>query len=87
VYDSELQRWFGSRLADIYGDQSEQARTRRGTVARDRDAAGSEAVALARQETLLRSLGRMQDLADVLAREGRGGDRCKHAGGILGGLG
>ena len=69
AYDSELQRWYGSRLAEIY-------ETRLGKPERAVELwreiemlPGTEAMALARQENLLRSLGRIQDLADVLGRE------------------
>ena len=69
VYDSELQRWFGSRLADIYETKLGKPERAVELWHEIETLPGSESVALARQETLLRSLGRMQDLADVLARE------------------
>jgi tetratricopeptide (TPR) repeat protein len=69
VYDSELQRWFGSRLAEIYETKLGKPERAVELWREIETLPGSEGVALARQETLLRSLGRMQDLADVLARE------------------
>ena len=69
VYDSELQRWFGSRLAEIYETKLGNPERAVELWREIETLPGSESVALARQETILRSLGRMQDLADVLARE------------------
>jgi tetratricopeptide (TPR) repeat protein len=69
TYDSELQRWFGSRLAEIYESKLSKPDRAVELWHEIESLPGAEGVALARQETLLRSLGRMQDLADVLARE------------------
>jgi tetratricopeptide (TPR) repeat protein len=69
AYDSELQRWYGGRLAEIYENQLGKPE-RAVELWREIEALpGAEAMALARQETLLRSLGRIRDLADVLGRE------------------
>jgi golgin subfamily B member 1 len=69
AYDSEQQRWFASRLAEIYerilGNPERAVELWREIETLP----GSETLALARQESLLRALGRNQDLADVLARE------------------
>ena len=69
VYDSELQRWFASRLAEIYEAKLGNPERAVELWREIETMPGSEAMALARQETLLRSLGKMQDLADVIARE------------------
>jgi tetratricopeptide (TPR) repeat protein len=69
AFDSELQRWYGSRLADLY-ERTLGKPERAVELWRDIEALpGAEATALARQETLLRGLGRYEELADVLARE------------------
>ena len=69
AYESELQRWLGSRLAELY--EGVLGRPERAVeLWRDIETLpGSEGLALARQENLLRALGRNQDLADVLARQ------------------
>jgi tetratricopeptide (TPR) repeat protein len=68
-YDSEQQRWYGSRLAEIY-ERILGKPERAVELWRDVEMLpGSESLALARQESLLRMLDRSQDLADVLARE------------------
>jgi golgin subfamily B member 1 len=69
VYDSELQRWFGSRLAEIYETKLGNPERAVELWREIETLPGSEGVALAKQETILRGLGKMQDLADVLARE------------------
>ncbi len=69
AYDSELQRWFGSRLAEIYESKLGNPERAVELWREIEGIPGAEGTALARQEILLRSLGRMQDLADVLARE------------------
>ena len=68
-YDSEQQRWYGSRLAEIY-ERILGKPERAVELWREIETLpGSESLALARQEALLRALNRSQDLADVLARE------------------
>ena len=69
VLDSELQAWFGSRLAEIYETKLGKPERAVELWHEIENIPGSETKALARQESLLRGLGRMQDLADVLARE------------------
>jgi len=69
VYDGELQLKLASRLAEIY-EQTLPRPERALELWRDVESLpGGEALALSRQEVLLRGLGRNQDLADVLARE------------------
>jgi tetratricopeptide (TPR) repeat protein len=69
VYDSELQRKLSTRLADIY-EHILGKPERAVELWRDVETLpGAEGIALARQEVLLRGLGRNQELADVLARE------------------
>ena len=69
VYDGELQLKLASRLAEIY-EQTLPKPERALELWREVEGLpGGEALALARQEVLLRGLGRNQDLADVLARE------------------
>jgi golgin subfamily B member 1 len=69
VYDSELQLKLGSRLAELY--EHTLAKPERAVeLWRDVETLpGGESLALARQEAILRGLGRHQELADVLARE------------------
>ena len=69
VLGSDLQAWFGSRLAEIYETKLGKPERAVELWHDIENIPGSEVKALARQESLLRSLGRMQDLADVLARE------------------
>ena len=69
VYDSELQRWFGSRLADLYETKLGNAERAVELWREIETLPGCEGPALAKQEAILRSLGRMQDLADVVGRE------------------
>jgi tetratricopeptide (TPR) repeat protein len=69
AYDSEIQRWLGMRLAEIYEGILGKPERAVELWREIETSPGSESMALARQETLLRALGRNQDLADVLARE------------------
>jgi len=69
IYDSELQRQYGTRLADIYEHILEKPERAVELWRELENLPGVEVQALARQESLLRSLGRNQELADVLARE------------------
>jgi tetratricopeptide (TPR) repeat protein len=69
VFDSELQRKFGSRLAEIYENILNKPERAVDLWREIETLPGAEILALSRQESLLRSLGRNHDLADVLARE------------------
>jgi tetratricopeptide (TPR) repeat protein len=69
VYDSELQRWFGSKLADLYEHALSKPERAVELWREIETLPGAEGTALARQEVLLRALGKNDDLAEVLTRE------------------
>ena len=69
VFDGELQLKFASRLADLYEHALAKPERALELWHEAESLPGGESLALARQELILHSLGRNQDLGDVLARE------------------
>lgn len=86
-YESDAQRFYGSRLAEIYEHILEKPERAVELWHDIETLPGSESLALTRQETLLRSLGRHNDLADVLAREAEIAPTASERGGYFAALG